>query len=294
MKKLLVTVVLAIVLAANSVPVTAHAADVRMSSKAYIVIGSQECESLREILKRIIASIGSWNIGCPTVPDTSETETPEQPDTQEPAVPDEPDTQEPVVPEAPDTQEPAVPEEPGIQEPVVPETPDTQEPAVPDEPDIQEPVVPETPDTQEPATPEAPDTQEPDDGDLNETVHPYVIEVLNLVNNERAKAGLSALRLDADVTAAANVRAKEITRSFSHTRPNGSSFSTVLKEQGVTFVGSGENIAWGQKSPEQVMDSWMNSDGHRANILNQNFKNIGIGYYQDENGRNYWVQLFTW
>lgn len=113
------------------------------------------------------------------------------------------------------------------------------------------------------------------------------------MNAERAKAGLPALKMDTNITAAANVRAKEITQKFSHTRPNGSSFSSVLKEQGVSFRGSGENIAWGQKSPEQVMNAWMNSDGHRANILNKNFKNIGVGYYQDGNGVNHWVQLLT-
>ena len=121
----------------------------------------------------------------------------------------------------------------------------------------------------------------------------YAEQVVKLVNAERAKAGLPALKMDTNITAAANVRAKEITQKFSHTRPNGSSFSSVLKEQGVSFRGSGENIARGQKSPEQVMNAWMNSDGHRANILNKNFKNIGVGYYQDGNGVNHWVQLLT-
>ena len=188
----------------------------------------------------------------------------------------------------------ACPDIPGNSEPEVPEQPDTQAPITPEQPDTQEPTIPEQPDTQEPTVPEQPDTQEPDSEDSEETVHPYAIQVLNLVNKEREKAGLPALKLDANITAAANVRAKEITQSFSHTRPNGSSFSTALKEQGVSFRGSGENIAWGQRSAVQVMDSWMNSDGHRANILNANFKNLGVGYYQDENGRNHWVQLFTY
>ncbi len=93
---------------------------------------------------------------------------------------------------------------------------------------------------------------------------------------------------------AANVRAKEIKQQFSHTRPDGRSFDTVLTENGVSFRGSGENIAYGQRSPEAVMEGWMNSAGHRANILNANFKNIGVGYYQDTNGVNHWVQLFTY
>lgn len=149
------------------------------------------------------------------------------------------------------------------------------------------------PETEKPeATPPAADKPETETPDADAVT--AAEQVVALVNAERAKVGLSALTIDADVTAAANVRAKEIKQSFSHTRPDGSSFSSALKEQGVSFRGSGENIAWGQKSPEQVMNGWMNSDGHRANILNKNYKNIGVGYYQDENGVNYWVQVFTY
>lgn len=139
-----------------------------------------------------------------------------------------------------------------------------------------------------------PGTSAPDNGPADETALSYAEQVAALVNEERAKAGLPALEVNAEITEAANVRAKEIKQSFSHTRPDGSSFSSALKEQGVSYRGSGENIAWGQKSPEQVMNGWMNSEGHRANILNKNFKNIGVGYYQDANGVNYWVQLFTY
>ena len=153
----------------------------------------------------------------------------------------------------------------------------------------QETPAPETP-TPETPTPETPDHDASEDN----AALSYAEQVVKLVNEERAKAGLPALTMDADVTAAANVRAKEIKQQFSHTRPDGSSFSTALKEQGVAFRGSGENIAWGQKTPEQVMNGWMNSDGHRANILNKNFTNIGVGYYQDANGVNHWVQLFTY
>lgn len=150
--------------------------------------------------------------------------------------------------------------------------------------------------TPAPTTPavETPDAQEPEINTPVEETSSQAEQVVKLVNEERTKAGLPALTVNADITTAANVRANEIKRVFSHTRPDGSSFSTALKEQGVSFRGSGENIAWGQKSPEQVMNAWMNSAGHRANILNKNFKNIGVGHYQDENGTNYWVQLFTY
>ena len=118
-------------------------------------------------------------------------------------------------------------------------------------------------------------------------------QVAELVNAERAKAGLPALQLQTDLTRAANVRAREIKQKFSHTRPDGSNFSSVLAEQGISYRMSGENIAYGQSSPQAVMEGWMNSSGHRANILNSNFKNIGVGLYQDERGVNHWVQLFT-
>ncbi|WP_312105604.1 CAP domain-containing protein [Lachnoclostridium sp.] len=133
-----------------------------------------------------------------------------------------------------------------------------------------------------------------DGGSESKTELSYAQQVVKLVNEERAKNGLSALTIDKSVESAALVRSKEIEKSFSHTRPNGSSFSTALKEQGVGFMGAGENIAWGQKSPEEVMNGWMNSEGHRANILNPKFTKIGVGYYKNSNGTNYWTQLFTY
>lgn len=131
------------------------------------------------------------------------------------------------------------------------------------------------------------------DNSADTSVSAYAQKVVDLVNAERAKNGLSALTVDTSVTAAANVRAKEIKQSFSHTRPNGSGFSTALTENGASYRGSGENIAWGQKTPEAVMNAWMNSDGHRANILNPKFTKIGVGHYVN-NGTSYWTQLFTY
>ena len=133
-------------------------------------------------------------------------------------------------------------------------------------------------------------------GNVNDNVssNTYVQQVVDLVNKERAKKGLSKLTLDTNLQKAAQIRAKEIETSFSHTRPNGSNFSTVLSEFNISYRGSGENIAWGQTSPEAVMNAWMNSSGHRANILNSSFTKIGVGYYQNSAGRKYWSQLFTY
>lgn len=135
--------------------------------------------------------------------------------------------------------------------------------------------------------------QKPDDGNQKPgSEDAAAAQVLELVNAERAKAGAAALTLDSKATEAAQTRAQEIQRSFSHTRPNGSSFSTALTEAGVSYTASGENIAYGQNSAQAVMEGWMNSSGHRANILNQNFTSIGIGHAQDSNGVDYWTQLF--
>ena len=120
----------------------------------------------------------------------------------------------------------------------------------------------------------------------------YAKEVLRLVNIEREKAGLKALTTNTTLTAAADKRAQETVKSFSHTRPNGTGFQTVLKEFGISYKAAGENIAYGQKTPQEVVTGWMNSSGHRANILNKNFGKIGVGVYQS-GGTIYWTQVFT-
>jgi len=119
----------------------------------------------------------------------------------------------------------------------------------------------------------------------------FAAEVLRLVNEERVKAGLAQLRGGpASLEAAANLRAQEIAVSFSHTRPNGSSCFTALAEHGVAYAACGENIASGNGTPAQVMAGWMNSPGHRANILG-NFNRAAVGVYE-KNGRIHWVQMF--
>lgn len=135
-------------------------------------------------------------------------------------------------------------------------------------------------------------TTKPSENNGNTTLKNYTDKVLQLVNAERAKAGLSAFNTNSTLTAAANKRAQETVQSFSHTRPNGTKFSSVLQEYGISYRTAGENIAYGQRSPEEVVTGWMNSPGHRANILNGNFNKIGIGVYQS-NGTLYWSQLFT-
>ena len=209
----------------------------------------------------------------------------------------ETDIPETEVPEtnAPETDAPeiSVPEVPCPDAPI-PDAPAPENPS----PEIPSPELPDTevPGVEAPenSTPDTPDNNDkPTEDSTNSNVHAFIKQVVNLVNAERAKEGLAPLTIDTKVQAAAQVRAMECEQSFSHTRPNGSSFATALKEQNVSYRSAGENIAWGQRSPEAVMNAWMNSAGHRANIMNPNFTTIGVGYYQNANGTNYWCQLFT-
>ena len=119
----------------------------------------------------------------------------------------------------------------------------------------------------------------------------YEAEVLRLVNAERAKYGLFPLSQDEGAVKAAHVRAKEIVQSFSHTRPNGSSCFTAADELGISYRSAGENIAYGYPTPETVVNGWMNSEGHRKNILSSSFGKIGIGCYES-GGVLYWSQFF--
>ena len=126
----------------------------------------------------------------------------------------------------------------------------------------------------------------------SDTVAQYAEQVARLVNEQRAAQGLAPLKLSDELCDAANVRAKEIRSVFSHTRPNGKSCFTALKEKGISYTYAAENIAYGQRTPEAVMASWMNSSGHRANILSKKAEYIGIGVtYQ--NGTYYWTQFFA-
>ena len=120
------------------------------------------------------------------------------------------------------------------------------------------------------------------------------LQVTELVNYYRAQNGLSALEYDADAACAAQKRAVEIQSVFSHTRPDGSRCFTALDECGASYRGAGENIAMGQTSAEQVMNEWMNSQGHRENILNPNFTKIGVGVAKGADGRYYWTQMFIY
>ncbi len=111
--------------------------------------------------------------------------------------------------------------------------------------------------------------------------------VFNLMNQQRVAQGLSALVWSDALTNAAQVRASEITRSFSHTRPDGSAFWTV--DSNVQY---GENLAKLYQSADSVYTAWMNSPTHAANIMDTGYKTVGIAICQTDNGSWYWAQEF--
>ena len=117
-------------------------------------------------------------------------------------------------------------------------------------------------------------------------------EVYEITNNYRSLVGVSSLTLDSSLVEAASIRVKELSDSFSHTRPNGSSCFTVLSELGISYGTAGENIAAGYSSPQSVMEGWRSSSGHYQNIISSKFKKIGIGV-NIVNNQYYWVQIFS-
>lgn len=176
------------------------------------------------------------------------------------------------------TEKPVVP--PVAEDPVTP--PVAQDPVTP--PVAEEPA-PEKP-IEEPA-PEKPDTETP----VSDGVLDFEREVVTLVNAERAANGLAPLTLSADLCAKARVKSEDMAQNnyFSHTSPTYGSPFDMMKSFGITYRSAGENIAAGYASPAAVVSAWMNSAGHRANILSASFTTIGVGYVASG---NHWTQWF--
>ena len=138
-----------------------------------------------------------------------------------------------------------------------------------------------------------------DDSSKNEQVSAgqssMTSQVVNLVNSERAAQGLTALQKDSRLAALAQQKAEDMAKNqyFSHTSPTYGSAFDMLKAAGYSYKTAGENIAMGQKSAASVMDGWMHSSGHRANILHTSYEKIGVGYAVSADGMPYWVQIFA-
>ena len=164
-----------------------------------------------------------------------------------------------------------------IQQPVK-EQPKTEQPA---QKPAQQPV------QQKPVQAEKPQATTP----ASSAVSAFEQQVVELTNQERAKNGLPALKLDVELSKVARDKSKDMQTKnyFSHTSPTYGSPFDMMKAYGVSYKSAGENIAMGQRSPQEVVQAWMNSQGHRENIMNANFTHIGVGHVTTG---NYWTQMF--
>ena len=196
------------------------------------------------------------------------------------------------------TEKPEPTEKPVIPTPTATPSPKpTKVPEPTEKPVTPTPIATPTP-TEKPATPTPTATPIPTatptpTPEPEMSVEEMASEVIRLTNIERVKAGRSPLQYHAGLQRAAMVRAEEITRKFSHIRPDGTDSSTALYENGVACDG-GENIAAGQKTPEAVVRAWMNSSGHKATMMQQSITHIGVGVCKSPiTGQWLWVQDFS-
>lgn len=127
--------------------------------------------------------------------------------------------------------------------------------------------------------------------ELDSAVTAYEAEVIRLVNVERAKQGLKALTANWELSRVARYKSQDMVdnKYFAHNSPTYGTPFQMIKNFGISFRTAGENIAYGQRTPQAVVTAWMNSSGHRANILNASYTQIGVGYVSKG---NYWTQMF--
>ncbi len=132
------------------------------------------------------------------------------------------------------------------------------------------------------------------DSDAPKDIRALETEVIRLVNVERAKTGKSALAENSEVSRIARIKSKDFINNnyFSHNSPTYGDPFDMLKSFGIKYTAAAENIANGQRTATEVMKTWMNSAGHRANILNSAYNQTGVGVARDNNGNLYWTQMF--
>ncbi|MEH7238150.1 CAP domain-containing protein [Bacillus sp. JJ1562] len=165
----------------------------------------------------------------------------------------------------------------------------TQPTKEPTEPKAEEPVQ-ESPVVQQPVQQQPVEQTNETTNQATYSLSQFEQEVVTLTNNERAKQGLQPLKIDLKLSEVARTKSSDMKTNgyFSHTSPTYGSPFDMMKQFGVQYRAAGENIAMGQRSPQEVVNGWMNSEGHRKNILNSNFTHIGIGHVEG----NYWTQMF--
>lgn len=143
-------------------------------------------------------------------------------------------------------------------------------------------------------TPDDNNNSSNEDSSLNGEFASFQKEVLRLVNVERSKVGLKELTLNTELSNVATLKSQDMANKnyFSHTSPTYGSPFDMMKKFNISYKAAGENIAKGQTTPAQVVEAWMNSEGHRANILSSKFTDLGVGVAKNSNGTIYWTQMF--
>ena len=142
--------------------------------------------------------------------------------------------------------------------------------------------------------PSTDDSTSNDNQNTTESFSSFQKEVVRLVNVERSKRGLKELSFNTQLSNVATLKSQDMIDQnyFSHTSPTYGSPFDMMKQFNISYRTAGENIAMGQKTPAEVVNAWMNSQGHRENILNSNFTEIGVGVAKSSNGTLYWTQMF--
>ena len=178
-----------------------------------------------------------------------------------------------------------------VQIPTAPET----KPVVPE----YNPVVPEQkpiiPEVEEKPVIEKPKDESFDNTIVNNNLSSIEMEVVRLVNIERTKVGLKPFTVSNELSSVARLKSKDMANNnyFNHTSPTYGSPFEMMKSFGIKYNTAGENIAKGYLSAQSVVNGWMNSSGHKANILNGSFNKIGVGAHTTRNNTTYWTQMFT-
>ncbi|MCM1991936.1 CAP domain-containing protein [Oceanirhabdus seepicola] len=162
-----------------------------------------------------------------------------------------------------------------------------EQPPMPEMPQVPEKPQPEAPKPKTPEVPKAPETPKVSMSD-------FAKEVVELVNKERVSNGLQPLKAHAKLTDCAQAKAQNMIDKnyFAHNSPTYGTPFDMIEQWGIKFTAAGENIAYGQKTPKEVMQTWMDSPGHRSNILSDSFAEIGVGVATNKNGVIYWTQMF--
>ena len=219
---------------------------------------------------------------CPNVPSKPES-TPNNPSTTPEQKPESTPSTPSTTPQQKPDSTPSTPSTTPQQKPEsTPSTPSTTPQQKPES-------TPSTPSTNPEQKPESTPEQKP-----STDFSSYQQQVLDLVNAERTKRGISALTLDSNLSSVATKKSQDMVNKnyFDHTSPTYGSPFDMMKQFGISYRTAGENIAKGQKTPQEVVTAWMNSEGHRKNILNPNFTNLGVGIAKDSKGTTYWTQMF--